>query len=157
MELFSGEVERRRFLKAAGMGAAAAVLPTQVGATGQTPAETANIEIVSGMCAAWVAPLDLERVGSFLADACVFRSTQDASPVSGRAAIVECLQQSVGAATAAEFEVVDTFARGPVVVNERFDRLTLPASQIVWHGVGVFHVAGGEIVEWSDFTIEINS
>ena len=157
MEPKTRGVERRQFLKTAGVGAAVAVLPARMGAAAQTPAETANIEIVNGMCAAWVAPLDVDRVASFLADDCVFRATQDAVPVSGRSAIVEYLQQSVANATAAQFEVVETFARGPIVVNERFDRFTLPSGQVAWHGVGVFHVTGGKIVEWSDFTIDLSS
>ena len=157
MTLPTRRPERRTFLRTAGIGAMAAALPRGIGATRQTPGETANIEVVNGMCAAWVAPLDVDRVASFLADDCVFRATQDAAPLSGRSAIVQYLQRAVGEATAAEFEVVDTFARGPLVVNERFDRLTLPGSQFVWHGVGVFHVTDGKIVEWSDFTIDMSS
>ena len=54
---------------------------------------------------------------------------------------------------APEFEVLDTFARGPIVVNERIDRFTLPDRSIEWRGVGVFYLKDGAIAEWSDFTI----
>ena len=41
------------------------------------------------------------------------------------------------------------------VVNERFDRFTLPNRTINWIGVGVFFVRNGAIAEWSDFTIRM--
>ena len=157
MKLAPHGSDRRQFLRVAGIGTAGAVLPAGISARAQTPREGANIDVVNGMCVAWVAPLRLEQIASFLHDDCVFRPTQDAAAVSGLSAIVEYLRRSVGEATAAEFEVVDTFARGPVVVNERFDRFTLSGSEFVWHGVGVFHVEDGKIVEWSDFTIDMSS
>ena len=61
--------------------------------------------------------------------------------------------EALGSPSKVEFEVVQTFARGPIVFNERFDRFTLPQRSINWHGVGVFHVRDGKIAEWSDFTI----
>ena len=50
------------------------------------------------------------------------------------------------------FEVLDTFARGPMVVNERIDRISNFALKS-WHGVGVFFIQNGKIVDWYDYTI----
>src|SRR2546430_3323320 len=43
-----------------------------------------------------VAPLDLEKVGSFLAKDCVYRPTETAPPIRGRQAIVEALKKMLG-------------------------------------------------------------
>ncbi len=50
------------------------------------------------------------------------------------------------------FEVLDTFARGPMVFNERIDHFQ-NLSLKSWHGVGVFFLRDGKIVEWYDYTI----
>jgi limonene-1,2-epoxide hydrolase len=50
------------------------------------------------------------------------------------------------------FESLDTFARGPIVVNERIDRFS-NFSLKSWRGVGVFFLKDGKIVEWYDYTI----
>jgi limonene-1,2-epoxide hydrolase len=129
-------------------------LPGLLEAADWTAAEKANVAVVTGMCRTWVAPLDLDKVGSFLADDCVYRATETAPPIKGRQAIVDGLEKMLGSPSKVEFEVVQTFARGPIVFNERFDRFTLPQRNIDWHGVGVFVVRGGTIAEWSDFTIQ---
>jgi limonene-1,2-epoxide hydrolase len=51
-----------------------------------------------------------------------------------------------------QFEVLETFARGPMVFNERIDHfknLNIKSR----HGVGVFFLRDGKIVEWYDNTI----
>ena len=51
-----------------------------------------------------------------------------------------------------KFEVLETFARGPTVFNERIDHfqnLNIKS----WRGVGVFFLRDGKIVEWYDYTI----
>lgn len=148
------EINRRVFLSTAGVGAAAiAGLPALLEAAEWTGPEKANVAVVTGMCRAWVAPLDLEKVGSFLTEDCVYRAIETAAPIKGRQAIVEALKKMLGAPSKVEFELVQTFARGPIVFNERFDRFTMPQRNINWHGVGVFVVRDGKIAEWSDFTI----
>ena len=147
-------VERRDFLTTAAAGAIATVAwPTRLRAAQLTNTEKANIELVADFCAAWTAPMDTARLRPFLADDCVYRPTETAPAVTGRDAIVESLQQFVGDATFCEFEVVETFARGSIVVNERWDRFHLPTRKVEWHGVGVFYIVDGAFAEWSDFTI----
>ena len=154
MEKPGHRIGRRDALTTLGIGAVATVaLPTQAGAAELTEAEKANVRLVNAMCATWVAPVDFAKLGAFLADACIYRATETSAPTRGRAAIIEVLQGFASQATFVEFEVVDTFARGSIVVNERFDRFTLPTRKVEWHGVGVFYVKDGEIAEWSDFTI----
>jgi limonene-1,2-epoxide hydrolase len=148
-------INRRAFLGAAGVGAATvAGLPALLEAADWTAPEKANVAVVTEMCRAWAAPLDLEKVGSFLAKDCVYRPTETAPPIKGRQAIVEALKKMLGSPSKVKFEVVQTFARGPIVFNERFDRFTMPDRNLNWHGVGVFVVRDGKIAEWSDFTIQ---
>ena len=154
----TSDINRRAFLAVAGLGTASIVgLPGPIEAADLTPSEKANVALVTDMCRAWVAPVDFDKVGAFLADDCVFRASETSPPIKGRQAIVEALKKMLGSPSKAEFEVVQTFARGSVVVNERFDRFTMPKRNIDWHGVGVFIVRDGRIAEWSDFTIRANS
>ena len=148
------DITRRTFLSSAGVGAATlAGLPTLVEAADWNAAEKANVALVNEFCRTWKAPLNLEKIGSFLTEDCVYRPLETAAPIKGRQAIVEGLKKMLASASKAEFEVVQTFARGPIVFNERFDRFTMPQRSINWHGVGVFMIRDGKIAEWSDFTI----
>jgi limonene-1,2-epoxide hydrolase len=145
-------LNRRAFF---GAGAALLALPAGAAAAEWTALEKANVKVVNDMCAAWVAPLDLAKVGGFLAEDCVYRATETTPAVKGRQAIMEGLKKMLGSPDKVEFEIVQTFARGPMVVNERFDRFTMPGRSINWHGIGVFFVKDGKIAEWSDFTISM--
>jgi len=147
-------VRRRDFLTTAAVGAMATVaLPTGLRAAELTSSEEANMKLVADFCAVWTAPMDTARLRPFLADDCVYRPTETAPAQTGRDTIVESLQQFVGDATFCEFEVVETFAKGSIVVNERWDRFVLPTRTVEWHGVGVFYIVEGKFAEWSDFTV----
>ena len=147
-------MKRRSFLVSAGFAAPAAIaLPGVAAAADWTDAEKANVAVVNEMCRVWTAPVNFDKVGSFLTEDCVYRATETAPAVKGRQAIVDSLKKMLGAATKAQFEIVQTFARGPMVVNERFDRFALPQSQFEWHGIGVFMLKDGKIAEWNDYTI----
>ncbi len=147
---------RRHFLTASLVGAAGSLaVPGLASAAEWTQAEKANVKVVNDMCAAWTAPLDFDKIGRFLADDCTFRASETSAPVKGRQAIVDALRKMLGSPEKAVFEIVQTFARGPMVVNERFDRFTLPSRSINWNGVGVFFIKNGLIAEWSDYTVKM--
>lgn len=147
-------IGRRHFLASATAGAVgAASWPRGVQAAELTATEQANVKLVNDFCQAWTAPMDTARLAPFLADGCIYRPTESTPARTGRDAIIESLGQFVGDATFCEFEVVETFARGSIVVNERWDRFELPERKVEWHGVGVFYILDGKIAEWSDFTI----
>lgn len=144
---------RRHFLTAAGVGAAATVWPADLAAQ-QTDDERANVDVVNEFCATFAVPFDWNRMTSLLSPDCRYRATQTAPVVEGPEAIVAFLLSFAGAAASAEFEVVDTWARGPVVVNDRVDRFALPQRTLDIPVVGVFHVVDGLITEWSDFVFD---
>ena len=151
-------INRRSFLASAGLAAPAALAaPALAEAADWTAAEQANVAVVTEMCRVWKAPVDFEKVGSFLKDDCVYRATETAPPVKGRQAIIDSLKKMLGTVSKAEFEIVQTFARGPMVVNERFDRFTMPQRSMEWHGIGVFMLKDGKIAEWNDYTIQMKA
>jgi len=144
---------RRKFLATAGTGLAATLATAgSASAADPTPAEKANMKIVSDFCASFSGD-DVAKIMSFFADPCSYRVLETRDPIKGFAAVKEQIGRLVKGAE--RFEVLDTFARGPMVFNERIDHF-MPGGGIPlksWHGVGVFFLKDGKIVEWQDFTI----
>lgn len=142
---------RRRFLTSGITAAAglAAAVPTFAAAAEPTATEQANIRVVRDFCAAWPSH-DLDRIVSFFADSGSYRMTETMEPTKGRDALVARIRMIIN--NVREFEVLDTWARGPMVINERIDRFT-NFQLTSWHGVGVFLLKDGKIVEWYDYTI----
>ena len=143
-------LDRRSFL-AAGLGAAAtaAAFAAPVEAAEQTATEKANIQVVKDFCAAWPSH-DLDRIVGFFAENGSYRMTEAMEPSKGREALIARLKMIINNVT--QFEILDTWARGPMVINERIDRFTNFQLKS-WHGVGVFLVKDGKIVEWYDYTV----
>ena len=148
---YKDEPTRRKFLAIAGPGLAA-TLGTAASANAAEPTETekANMRLVTAFCQAFSAD-DVEKIMSFMADPCSYRVTEAQDPIKGFAAVKERITGLVKIAD--RFEVLDTFARGPMVFNERIDHFAPGGRLKSWHGVGVFFVRDGKIVEWQDFTI----
>jgi limonene-1,2-epoxide hydrolase len=117
-----------------------------------TPAERANMKLVTEFCEAFSAD-DVDRIMSFMADPCSYRVTEAMEPIKGFAAVKKQITGLVKVAVG--FEVLDTFARGLMVFNERIDHFAPGFFMRSWHGVGVFFVKDEKIVEWQDFTISI--
>jgi len=141
----------RRAFVSAGLGAAAAALaPRRLEAAGPTDTERANMQVVKDFCAAWPSH-DLDRIVAFFADNGSYRMTETMEPTKGRDALIARIKLIIN--NVSQFEVLDTWARGPMVVNERIDRFANFQLKS-WHGVGVFLIKDGKIVEWYDYTIE---
>jgi limonene-1,2-epoxide hydrolase len=117
----------------------------------QSTDERTNVQIVSGFCAAF-ATHDVDRIGSVLAENAVWRgdngSFATTVPAVGREAILARVRRFVERVV--EFKVVQSFATGTVVMNERFDRF-MPERTL--HLTGVFYVKDGRILEWTDFLV----
>jgi limonene-1,2-epoxide hydrolase len=142
-------LSRRKALRAAGAGLASLGSARGAHAADWTPAERANVQVVNDFCAAWPSH-DLQKVTSFFAIDGAYRMSERQEPSKGRQAVTEKIDSFLG--NVVKFEVLDTFARGPMVFNERIDHfqnLNLKS----WHGVGVFFLRDGKIVEWYDYTI----
>ena len=144
-----GGPNRRAFLAGLGAAAAGAMFASPLEAAEQTAAEKANIQVVKDFCAAWPSH-DLDRIVGFFAENGSYRMTEAMEPSKGREALIARLKMIINNVT--QFEILDTWARGPMVINERIDRFTNFQLKS-WHGVGVFLVKDGKIVEWYDYTI----
>jgi len=141
---------RRRTLVTAGLATMASIaISPNAAAAEPSAAEKTNIQIVNDFCAA-MATHDLDKVMSFFADNGSYRVTETQEPAKGKQAVNDRIKTYLNRVD--KFEVFDTFARGPMVINERTDRFTGGALR-AWHGVGVFFLKAGKIVEWYDYTI----
>ena len=141
---------RRGVLAGAGFGAAGLVLAGGAQAAPMSEAEKANVKLVDDFCAA-CGGKDADRIMAFFSDNPSYRQTELQAPAVGRQAVAEKVAGGVKVAT--KFQVHESWARGPMVINERTDYFDSPRLKR-WHGVGVFLVKDGKIVEWQDFTID---
>jgi limonene-1,2-epoxide hydrolase len=144
-----GGTDRRRFL-ATGLGAVALGGASRTAEAAEpTALEKANMQVVKDFCAAWPSH-DLEKILSFFPDNGAYRMTETMEPAKGREAMAARIKTIIN--NVDRFEILDTFARGPIVVNERIDRFS--SFQLKsWHGIGVFFLKDGKIAEWYDYTI----
>ncbi len=146
-------VTRRSAFTAAGLGfATVASLHRRANAAEPTSAEKANIQAVNDFCAAWPSH-DIDRIMSFFAANCAYRVSEGQEPNKGRQAVKDRIQSFLDRVQ--NFEVIETFAKGPMVFNERRDHFTGGPLKM-WHGVGVFFLQEGKIVEWYDYTISLD-
>lgn len=145
------QIDRRGFL-AAGAGAIAlASIAQSASAAELTTDEQANVQLVNDFCAAWPSH-DLDKIMAFFAEDSAYRMTETTELADGRDAVSARIQTIIK--NVDRFEVLDTFARGPMVINERIDYFSDFALK-TWQGVGVFFIRDGKIVDWYDYTIKM--
>jgi len=142
------EVTRRKAITAAALGTLAAGYPLSLRAAKPTAQEKTNIQVVKDFCEAWPAH-DVGKIMSYFADNCAYRPLETMETAKGRAAVEDAIRRFVN--NVERFEILETWARGPMVINQRIDHFT--RFQIkAWHGTGVFFLKNGKIVEWFDYT-----
>ena len=148
----SSGLTRRSAFTSAGLGLAIAGIGGRSDAAQQTTAERTNVQVVNDFCAAWPSH-DIDRVMSFFAENCSYRLSETEEPNKGRQAVMDRIKSFFYLVQ--NFEVIETFAKGPMVINERHDHFTGGPLKM-WHGVGVFFLKEGKIVEWYDYTISMD-
>jgi limonene-1,2-epoxide hydrolase len=148
MTFWKGEATRRQAIAAAALGTLAAGYPLSLQGAKQGAQEKANIQVVKDFCEAWPAH-DVGKIMSYFADNCAYRPLETMETARGRDAVEKEIKRFVN--NVERFEILETWARGPMVINQRIDRFT--RFQIkAWHGTGVFFLKDGKIVEWFDYT-----
>jgi len=91
-----------------------------------------------------------ELAGYFTADA-VYHNMPIA-PVAGPEAIEGVLQQFLGPASEAEFEILALACEGATVLTERIDRFTIGDKRIELPVMGTFEItSAGKISAWRDY------
>ena len=116
-----------------------------------TAAEKANMALVASFCAAFTTR-DMARIASFLDPNCSYRITETAMPAVGAAAL-DRIKSYVERSSKIDFQILDSWARGPMVINERIDSFTRSDANPAYHLVGVFFIKDGKIAEWTDYGI----
>jgi limonene-1,2-epoxide hydrolase len=145
------KLHRRQMIAGTGAGLAAFAFPNNAHAAAWTSAEKANAQIVTDFCASWSGH-NLDKVMSFFADNAAYRVSETQEPNKGKQAVNDRIKSFLDRVE--RFEVLDTLAKGPMVFNERIDHFTGGPLKS-WHGVGVFFLKEGKIVEWYDYTIAL--
>jgi len=142
---------RRTFFRAAALGGAGTLVSSRHAAAEWTPAEKANVQVVNDFCAAW-ATSDVGKITSYMSEDVLFRNGATPTPMKGRQASFDRITGVFAQYPKIVFEVVETFAKGPIVMNERNDWLDQPgAPRRLIRVVGVFMVRDGKIAEWTDY------
>jgi limonene-1,2-epoxide hydrolase len=148
----SSGLTRRSAFAATGLGLATiACMPGRADAAEWTASEKANVQVVSDFCAAWPSH-DIDKIMSFFAENGAYRMVETQEPNKGKQAVMDRIKSFL--ASVQSFEVLETFAKGPMVFNERHDHFAGGALKM-WHGVGVFFLKDGKIAEWYDYTISM--
>ena len=130
------------------MAGAALALPAMAERTAD---EEKNLALVADFCASF-ATRDMTRIASYLAPNCSYRITETSPPAVGAAAL-ERIKSYVDRSSKIEFKILDSWARGPMVINERIDSFTRSDASPAYHLVGVFFIKDGKIAEWTDYGI----
>src|SRR4029078_9967000 len=117
-------IERRELLRTCGTGAAMLALVAADGLAGAaelSESEAANVKLVTAFCAAW-SSRNLANVTALMSDDAVYRMSQTTPPVTGHAGLVGQMQPWVDTSDTIEFKILETMAKGPIVINHRIDR-----------------------------------
>jgi limonene-1,2-epoxide hydrolase len=142
------EATRRQAITAAALGTLAAGYPLSLRAAKPTAQEKANIQVIKDFCEAWPAH-DVGKIMSYFTDNCAYRPLETMETAKGREAVENAIRRFVS--NVERFEILETWARGPMVIDQRIDHFA--NFQIkAWHGTGVFFLKNGKIVEWFDYT-----
>ena len=154
------KMDRRTFLPAAFLGALAmAELPQALKAAETSDAEKANLKVVTDMVAIWdiVAafdPPDIARLKPFFADDCAFRlRPTDTAPTRGLEEVAAAMQRGTANGQKVHHELLDRFAKGPVVVMEKLNQFIAADKTRTSHVVAVFLMKDGKIAEWTEYFI----
>jgi limonene-1,2-epoxide hydrolase len=148
-------MRRRSFLTSAGLGALTPLAcASKASAAEWSEFEKANVKLVNDFCASW-STRDLTQVFPRFADTGVYRMSETTPPVTGHAGLTERLGSWMQSSDRIVWEILDTYAKGPMVINHRIDRFESKTRPLTWEGVGVFFIKDGKIQEWQDYTIRV--
>lgn len=153
-------MNRRTFLPKAFLGALAlAELPKTLQAAEMTDSEKANIKTISDMVATWdivaaSTPPDVARLKPFFADDCAFRlRPTDTAATRGLEVVEAAIQRGTANGQKIHHELLDRFAKGPVVVMEKLNQFITPEKTRTSHVVAVFLMKDRMIAEWTEYFI----
>ena len=155
-------MDRRTFLPASLAAAlAAAVVSRKLFAVEMSDLEKANVKLIMDMVkafdsAAALVPPAADAVRTFFADDCAFRfRPTDLTATRSFGAVEETMKRVTANGEKVHQELLERFAKGPVVVVEKLNHFVTPEKTRTSHVVAVFLVKDGKIVEWTEYFISI--
>jgi limonene-1,2-epoxide hydrolase len=142
----------RRTLLAGGVGAALIAAfggSLSAAAADLTPDEAANVQLVSAFCQAWEAKdITADALMAFMTDDCVYKT--GGKTYMGVAEVSARYKAFLPPGQTYRLRILDTLAKGPVVVVVRHDTsATLEKTRELGH-VGIFIIRDGKIQDWND-------
>lgn len=153
-------MDRRTFLPVGFLGAfALAGLPEITAAADLTETEKENLKLIGDMVATWdiaaaANPPDTDRLKTFFAEDCAFRlRPTDVTPTRGFDVVKAAMQRGTANGQKIHHELLDRFAKGPVVVVEKLNQFIMPEKTRTSHVVAVFLMKDGKIAEWTEYFI----
>ena len=153
-------MDRRAFLPASLAGAlAAAAAPRKLFAVEMSDAEKANVKLIMDMVEAFDAgaalvPPVADALHTFFADDCAFRfRPTDLTATRSFGAVEETMKRVTANGEKVHQELLERFAKGPVVVIEKLNHFVTPEKTRTSHVVAVFLVKDGKIAEWTEYFI----
>ena len=118
--------------------------------------EKSNVKLVNDFLKGWAAPdATSAQLADVVADDATIQPQQDKPAATGKPAIIIAFDGYLANGRRWDIKILETFARGPVVVNSRVDASHYPGKK--GHGaqvVGVFIVQDGKIRGWSDYRVK---
>jgi limonene-1,2-epoxide hydrolase len=143
-------IDRRTLFAMGGLGAALiAGLAAGGKAAELSSDEAANVKLVNDFCQAWGGPhASADALVSFMADDCVYKTGN--KTYSGKDEVKARYVAFLPPGQTYELKILETLAKGPVVVVVRHDYSILPEKTRELGHVGIFIIREGKIQEWND-------
>ena len=152
-------LDRRSFFSSGICGALAMAASPAVAET--TDREKANIKTVRDWSAAFdnVAasdPPDLTKLVPYFSVDCAFRLRPTGTvPEYGLDAIAAAIRRVTANGQRVHQVLLDSFAKGPIVVMEKLNHFITPEKTRTSHVVAVYVFKDGKIVEWTEYFITV--
>jgi ketosteroid isomerase-like protein len=155
-------MDRRTFLPVSLAGAlAAAAVPRKLFAAEMSDAERANVKLITDMIAAFDAaaatvPPAADSLRPFFTDDCAFRfRPTDQTATRDFGAVEQTMKRVTVNGQKVQQELLDRFAKGPVVAIEKLNHFVTPEKTRTSHVVAICLVKDGKIAEWTEYFISV--
>lgn len=138
-----------------------AALPAGPAVAKTTDEEKANIKTVRAWAAAFdtvaaTDPPDLTKLVPYFSVDCAFRlRPTGTAPEYGLDAIAAAIKRVTANGQRVHQVLLDSFAKGPIVVMEKLNHFITPEKKRTSHVVAVYVFKDGKIVEWTEYFITV--
>lgn len=147
-------LSRRTVVASAGL-----LMASTMGASAEiaemTATEKSNVRLVNDFLKGWAVPeATSSKLAEVVSDDATIQPQQEKPAVTGKTAVIRAFDGYLANGRRWDIKVLETFAKGPVVVNFRLDASHYPGQ--TGHGtpvVGVFILQNGKIKGWSDYRV----